>query len=310
MNKPFKALLKVGLMQSFDFRKKDKVRNASLLIPLILIFFFGSLLSLMFSLSFSFILIDTGNKEQLNLILYAMAGMSSMLALTTGVTKTKGTLFGGNDYDMLASLPIPKKNIIFVKLLSLYLVQAFYSVIMVLPVTIVVAVMGQQPILLLDGIMCMLLCPILPLILSGILGLLIGFISDRFKFGNIITVLFYIAFLGVVMYTSFVLNSNHGGEEYDPTSTLNLLNVFGWFNPTTKLLMLNFVVLPRLLFVVINLVILAATIWLFAKCYDYFHFLMTTTHSHQKYIAKEHKQKGQFKALFLLDIKRYFSSKM
>lgn len=310
MSKPFIALLKVGLTQSFDFRKKDKAKNASLLIPLFFIFIAGALLSVSFSLSFSFILVETGNKEKLNLILYAMAGMAAMLSLVTGVTKTKGTLFGGNDYDMLASLPIPKRSIIFVKLFSLYLIQTFYSVVILLPATIVVTAVGQQALLFIDGLLCLILSPIVPLILSGIVGIFIGSISDRFRFGNFISAIFYVLFLGVVMYTSFVLNSNHGEETYDSTSMLTLLNVFGWFNPTSKLLTLDIVILPRILYVVVNLIVLGCTIWVFAGCYDYFHVLMTSTHSHQKYVEKKTKQKGQFKALLFLDFKRYFSSKM
>ncbi|MDE7095650.1 MAG: hypothetical protein K2O23_04095, partial [Anaeroplasmataceae bacterium] len=120
MSKSFKALFKVGLSQSFDFRRKDKVKNASILVPLILIFIFGTFLSFIYGLIFSLALYSAGYGAQVNHVLYAMTGLSSLLALVTGITKVKGTLFGGNDYDLLASLPVSKKSIIFVKLASLY----------------------------------------------------------------------------------------------------------------------------------------------------------------------------------------------
>lgn len=309
MSRPFVSLLKVSLLQSFDFRKKDKAKNASLLIPIILIFVFGCFFSLLYSFLFSFLLVDTGNKDQVNLVLYAMVGLSSMLSLVTGISKTKGTLYGGNDYDMLASLPISKRSIIFVKLFSLYLVQAFYAITIITPATFVTALFGGQPLLFLDGFLCILFSPIIPLVLSGILGILIGFVSDRFKFGNIITIVLYAGFLGVIMYASYQMNSSQG-EEYDPTGMIQMFEALGWFNPSTKLFTLDFVVLSRFLYVILNLIILAGTICLFAACYDYFHTLMNSYRSHSKYVEKAYKQKGQFKALFFLDLNRYFSSKM
>ena len=310
MSKSFKALFKVSLSQSFDFRRKDKVKNASLIVPLVLIFVFGLFLSSVYSFIFSIALYESNQPDKMNLVLYAMAGLSSMLALVNGITKVKGTLFGGNDYDLLASLPISKKSIIFVKLASLYLMQVFYTIIFVLPASLIITVLGKHPLWLVDGLLLILFSPIVPLLLAGILGVMMGFISDRFKFGNIISVLFYVVFLGAIMYSSFILNTSGNGEEVDVSGILRLLNIFGWFNPTTKLLSLEFVILPHLIYIVLNVCLLVGTIWLFAQCYDSIHFLMTATRSHQKYVEKEIKQKGQFKALLTMDFKRYFSSKM
>ncbi|MDE7264166.1 MAG: hypothetical protein K2N64_05855 [Anaeroplasmataceae bacterium] len=310
MSKSFKALLKVSLAQSFDFRRKDKIKNASLLIPLALIFISGAFISTLYSLVFGLALVSADGKAYLDLILYAMAGIASMLAIVTGMTKVKGALFGGNDYDLLASMPISKKSIIFVKFFSLYLMQAFYTVIIVLPSTIVITILGQQPIWLLDGILLILFTPVLPLFFAGIIGLFIGLFSDRFKFGNIISILFYIIFLGAVMYSSFSLNRIGNQEEQNISGIIHSLTIFGWINPSTKLLGLDYVILPRLFYVVVNFIGLGFMIWIFAKGYDYFHFLMTSTRSSQVYVEKSTKQKGQFKALLYLDFKRYFSSKM
>lgn len=310
MSNSFKALFKVSLAQSFDFRKKDKAKNASLLIPLALIFIGGALISALYSFIFGIALVSADGQGYLNLVLYGMTGLSSMLAIVTGMTKVKGALFGGYDYDLLASMPISKKNIIFVKFLSLYLVQVFYTIIFVFPSAIVVTILGKNPIWLLDGLLLIIFSPVLPLFLAGIIGILIGLLSDRFKFGNIISVLFYVVFLGAVMYSSFLLNSGGDGEEYDISGILRILRVFSWINPSTKLLGLEYLILPHLFYVLVNLVGLGLMVWIFAKGYDYFHFLMTATKSHQRYIEKTSKQKGQFKALLFLDFKRYFSSKM
>ncbi|MDE5856646.1 MAG: hypothetical protein K2H06_06330, partial [Anaeroplasmataceae bacterium] len=264
MSKSFKALFKVSLSQSFDFRRKDKAKNASLIVPLILIFVFGLFLSTVYSFIFSIALYESNEPNKMNLVLYAMAGLSSMLALVNGITKVKGTLFGGNDYDLLASLPISKKSIIFVKLASLYLMQVFYTIIFVLPAALIITILGKHPLWLVDGLLLILFSPIVPLLLAGILGVIMGFISDHFKFGNIISVLFYVVFLGAIMYSSFILNTSGNGEEMDVSGILRLLNIFGWFNPSTKLLSLEFVILPHLIYILLNICLLVGIIWLFA----------------------------------------------
>ncbi|MCI9652729.1 MAG: hypothetical protein HFG91_00055 [Acholeplasmatales bacterium] len=310
MSKPGLALLKVSLSQSFDFRKKDKIKNVSMLVPIILIFIGGCLLASIYSFFFSFILLDSKNGEQLHKVLYAMAGIASLLGIVTGFTKVKGTLFGGNDYDMLASLPIPKRNIIFVKLFSLYLIQFFYTAIFVLPATGIVAFMGKQPLWLLDGLLLLILSPVFPLFIAGSLGILIGLISDRFRFGNVITVLFYIVFLMAIMYSSFLMNSGGGTEEYDIIGLLRLLSIMGWINPFSKLLTLEMIGVNQALYIASTLILLTGMIYLFARCYDYYHVLMTSTRTSIKYVQKMQKRRGQFKALFFLDVKRYFTSKM
>ena len=309
MSKPGISLLKVGLIQSFDFRRKDKIKTASFFIPIILFFIVGSLLSLTYSLSFSFMLLSAGRKESLNLVLYALAGISSMITLVTGITKVRGTLFGGTDYDMLASLPIPKRNIITVKFISLYLVQLFYTAIFVLPAMLVTSILGKQPLLLMEGMLLLIFSPCIPLLLAGILGMTIGLISDRFRFGNIISLVFYVGFLGAVMYSSFVFNTQ-GEEEINIEAIYELLSIMRWLNPSSMLFALNFGVLNSLFYFLGNAITLVIMILIFAKCYDYCHFLMTARRVKNTYVQKDVKRKGQFKALFLMDLKRYFSSKM
>lgn len=305
MSKTLTAFFKVSLKQTFDFRGKNNKKNISFFVPILLIAIFGCFLSSVYSLLLSFMAKEA--QMDLRYVVYAMAGFSSMLALTTSILKVKNTLFGGNDYDMLASLPISKRTIISVKFFSLYLIELLYSFILIIPSTCIVLIFGCTPLILLDAVVLFFLSPVLPLLLAGILGIAIGFISDRFRFGNILTTLFYLVFLGVIMYSSILLNS--GNEEQSLENVSKMLTIFGWFNPTTMFLKLNLPILTYVIYVAVNLGILLVMIVLFGGCYDYFHLLLTTTKVHRKYIAKEVQRKGEFKALFHMDLKRYFTSK-
>lgn len=296
-------LLKVSLKQSLDFRNKNK-KNISFYTPILLILILGSLVSGFYAYMFC----DVAKLMNVNLIyiLYAMAGIGSLLCVTTTLTKVKSTLFGGNDYDLLASLPIKKSHIVFVKFISLYIVELMYSFIFVLPPTIVILINGCSVLCLIDAAILLFLLPMIPLFVSGIFGVLIGFLSDRFRFGNLITIILYLGLLGAIMYMSIVLNQQTASE----ADMARFFKNFCWYNPTLMLLRSLPKGINYLSFVGVSLFALIVMLMIMAFCYDYFHFLLTSTKSHRVYVEKKAKIKGQFKAVFFMDLKRYFSSKM
>ena len=119
MSNTFFPLFKTNLKISFDFRGKKQ--KASMLTILIVISLAGMAFSALYGFIFAMAAMET-NTPLVN-VLYMMGGFASLLALSTTIPKVKSTLFGGNDYDMLAAMPIPKKEILFVKFFSLYLVK-------------------------------------------------------------------------------------------------------------------------------------------------------------------------------------------
>lgn len=296
-------LFKVSLKQSFDLRGKNNQKNKSFLAPILLILIAGSLFSAFYT--FSFCVVAKESQIDLIKILYAMAGFASLLCISTTITKVKSMLFGGSDYDLLASLPISKPCIVFVKWFSIYLLELMYSFIFTIPPAIVLIVSGCSALCLVDAVLLLFLLPMLPLLISGLLGVLISFISDRYRFGNIINILLYIILLGLIMYMSIMMNK----EDTSNAEMNQFCQLFTWYNPSLRLLDILPTGINYLAFIGVQLVTLVVMVLVMACCYDYFHFLLTATKSHREYVAKEVKQKGQFKALFMLDIKRYFTSK-
>ena len=111
MSKTFWPLFKTNLKLTFDFRGKKQ--KASMLSIFFVVLIAGMLFASLYAFIFVMSALET-NTPIIN-VLFMMAGFASLLALTTTIPKVKSTLFGGNDYDMLAALPIPKKEILFVK---------------------------------------------------------------------------------------------------------------------------------------------------------------------------------------------------
>ncbi len=303
MSSELKALFKVNLKQSFDVRRKNNKKNSSSLLALLLIILVvGCLFSGIYGYIFYILAADLA--IDFKYIIYAMAGLASLICLATSIPRVKNTLFGSKDYDLLASMPIKKSHIILVKFISIYLMELLYSCIFVLPSTLIIVFLGKDYLILLDGLLLIFVLPVIPLLVAGIIGLFIGLIADRFKFGNLISLILYLGVLGLIMYSSYFGNSSNATT----ADMQSFFDIYSWFNPSTKLLSLP-LGLNYLIYVGINLIILVLIILVFAKGYDYFHFLMTSTKSTRKYVQKSVKVKGQFKAILSLDLKRYFASK-
>ncbi len=304
MNNTIFSLFKVHLKQAMDFRGKNK-KNLAIFVPIGLILLLGCLLSGLYSLSIVMILKEAN--VDLSLVVYTMAGATSIFILSTAIPKVKNVLFGGKDYEMLAALPIRKSSIIAVKFLSVYLTEILFSFALVVPATIIVLIHGGRFSILFDGILLVLFSPLVPLIISCFVGMLFGVIADRFKYGNILTILFYSIFLIGIMYISFSFSS--AGPNEDLSSIVDSLRFISWLNPSTYILYIDLLGLNLLLYFLVHGILFVGLSFFVGFGYDYFHHLMTAKHSILKYVEKDVKVKGQFKAQFTMDLKRYASSK-
>lgn len=304
------SLLKVSFLQTFDFRKSTKHSKSNKDMSFIVLFSIVLVVGLALSFFYACSLMGLADLYDIDRIkiVYSMVGLGSILAIVTSVMKVKTTLFAGNDYDMLASLPLKKSVIISAKFLSLYLTELFYCFLLIFPASLLYMINTKEVFFVFEMLLLILFSPILPLIISSVIGVLISLISDRFKFGNIISVFLFIGFMVVVIYSSMLLQSVDSTGDYQSIDTM--FDTLIWINPSTKILqIINVTGLNLLAYVGINLVSLVIAIVLLGTLYDYIHLILTSTSSNVKYVEKDLKPQKQFKALFFMDVKRYVSSK-
>ena len=296
MSNTFLPLFKTNLKIAFDFRGKKQ--KATMLSLLLVILFAGMAAAALYS--FIFIMALSETNSPIGGVIFAMSGFASLLALTTTIPKVKTTLFGGNDYDMLASMPIPKKEILFVKFISLYLVEFFYTVIIVLPAGILCFIFDNNISYLIQTVLMLFLVPVFPLLFACLVGTFISVVADRSRFGNIISSIFYIIFIACV-FTVTMSTSTNVTEGIMP-----MINMFKLLNPTNLLLEINVPGLNYLLYIAVNVVVLALVIGLLTFFYDYIHDLLSTART-VKGGNKEHEFKvnTSSKSLLKIEFKRY-----
>lgn len=238
-----------------------------------------------------------------------MGGLATLMVFTTAIVRAK-SIFVSKDYEMLRSMPIKKSDIVFSKIINMYLVELIYSSIIMIPNGIVCFIVSENIFYLLSGIATALLIPGLPIIVGCIFGLFVALVADRSKFGNVFTILLYVVFFVVIFAFSFM--SGMSGGEGDLNEIVQLYSTVGYVNPTMFFVRAAFTVNPLyyILFVASNGVALALAVAFIALLFDKVYELSNSGKSSNKYVATKLKNKGQTKALFVHEIKRYFSSKL
>ena len=306
MKNNFFLLTKINLLASLDMRntKANKAKNTSLMVYIGLVF--GVLVLAGFALSYIYgkTLIESGSYYVYSTIY--VSAILTMMMLSTTITTVKSN-FVGKDYEMLKSMPIRRSTVVASKLVGLYLLELAYSMSFLIPNAIIGIVLTKDVMNFVAPFVMTFLLPGLPIVVGALISLLISMFSDRFKFANIISFILYIGVFAAIFAVSFLSGRNQASGTFEDTA-----KVFMWFNPSLYFLHLAFRenMIHFLTFVGINVGSLVVIFTFLALIYDYVHGIITLNRSNNKYERKELKNKGEFKTLFNLELKKITSSKL
>ena len=125
-----------------------------------------------------------------------MGTLATGLGCVGSVFAAKSQLFEAKDNDFLLSLPIPPWAILFVRMLSLYLLTFLFEALVFIPTVVrYFTVVGFQLLPALFSLAIVLILPLGTLALCALIGWLIAFITARIRAKNLLTVLFFAAFM-------------------------------------------------------------------------------------------------------------------
>ncbi len=125
-----------------------------------------------------------------------MATLAFSLGCVGSVFAAKSKLFEAKDNDFLLSLPIPAWAILFVRMLSLYFITLLFEAIVLIPASVQYFVaVGFSFLPALFQFLLLLILPLGTLAICSLLGWLIAIITARIRAKNLLTVLFFAAFM-------------------------------------------------------------------------------------------------------------------
>ena len=197
-----KAMLKkdiIGFLAYFLNGKDGKRRSPMALMGFAVLFLygFGAMAAMFWMLSKELCAPLAG--AGLSWVYFALLGLiASMLGIFGGVFTAKSKIYEAKDNELLLSLPIPAKTILFSKVLSLYLLTFLFEALVFLPALIVyISTVGLQFSALVGGGLVMLIMPLGALALGCLLGFGLTWLTSRLPFKNLFSVVGMILFFVV-----------------------------------------------------------------------------------------------------------------
>ena len=280
------SLIKASMTEGMNVIKMSgkKKNKSNIILPLILTLY------IMFAIgSGTGVIFDILSKDgRAHLLLVILAFSVSLLTFIEGVYKAGPLLFNCKDDDLLLSLPLTKGTIIFIRILKFYVFELLYNSLFLLPIMISYIPFGNVSIsYYVTSIIMLLLLPVIPIVLSCLIGMIMSSISSRFKHKNIVQTVITMAVLLVVFYFSFNIK---GTESYlvNNIDSLNE-NISKFYYPAGIYgkLVSNFNIIDLIIFILINLGIFGISIFILSKTYFKINTRLKSVSSNKKSGNKE-----------------------
>ena len=194
-----KASMSEG-MNIFKISTKKKSATSKVILPIMLTF---AIMSMVFS--YAQMIMEKLSPLKLEFIVLTIFIMvTTILTLVEGIYKSGNLLFNCKDDNLLLSLPIKKSTVLFVRIFKFYVFELLYNTLFLLPAMILYAKSVQPDMMFyLVSVIGLFIFPIVPILISCILGTIITFVSSKFKGKNLVQIITTTFFLLIIMYVSY-----------------------------------------------------------------------------------------------------------
>lgn len=323
MNKLLK-LIKIDIIHSYSINKLNKKHNAKRKLGSLI----ATLILGLFLLCFiAFIVISLGvickQTNQLDTLLILGYTLGTVLCFTVTISKANGFLFEARDFELLMSMPISNKTIVFSKLCSLLILNYLGFGAVFIPCLIVYGVLSLASIgFYILGLIAFLIGPFLVVAVCSFISYLLGLLLRRTKFKSIImsmvSLLIFIVFM--VFYMSFVVKTSaiegELGDDFNAIMQLygdmikGLKENIQTYYPIAKFLSegLQGNLVSYLIYLVIMVIPFALLVLVVSKNFLKANMRSKNSSSSKNYTFKDQKQENKIVAIFKRDFKRFISS--
>ena len=298
----FFPLIKVQFLSLFGINKianKKKGKSAGFLSIGIVALLFGALVfgvGYVYGYSFAQTYVMMKKTE---LFLPSMFALASVICLVLSFYTASGNIYLTLDHDLLSAMPIKTHVIVLSKLIFSYIADLIFVVLILIPSLIIqfnlIGALSARTIIKLFVIA--LFAPAFPMIISIILGVLVSFISSKFKRKALAQSIIYALFF-IVIYALALIGT-------DMTDTLGAIRKIYFIYPLVEkaIYQLEYSVI----FCAISLAVLSIAIFIVCKTYDKLNTILKSVKRAKNFKLKTYQRKSQFKVLVQKEFKLLFS---
>ncbi len=244
-------------------------------------------------------------------VLSLFAFAVSIFTFMEGIYKSSSLLFNCKDDDLLLSLPITRKTILFVRLLKFYVFELMFNSLFLFPVMVAYIRWAEHLTwtYYLSSIMMLLLLPIIPIVLSCIVSIISSFLSSKMKHKNatqiVISMIFIIGIMGMSFYSQNMMS-----YLISHATSLNdfIMKIYYPAGVYAKLVS-DFQILDLILFIAMNLFLFILFIYVFSMFYFKLNSNLkrVTTHSTRKTGKLVIKRKSKVLSLIRKELNMFFT---
>ena len=292
-------------MNIFKIRAKNNNKKNKFILPLFI------------SLCFMFAIWSNTNLlfEKLSpmhlqhIVLSMVVFLTAIMTIIEGIYKTGTLIFNCKDDQLLLSLPIKKSTVLFIRVFKFYVFELLYNSIFLLPAMIVYARYIKPDIMYyIVSFIGLLLFPIIPILVSCLVGTFITFVASKFKGKNLVQTLITVIFiLGIMCFSynseNLVTNIAQNAASINDFITKLYYPAGAYIELVTK-----FNLLKLLEFIFVNLVVFIVSIILIGRVY--FNINSSVKSIKTKKSSKKYKIKTStpIKALIKKEFSRFINS--
>ena len=192
----------------------------------------------------------------------------AMLVLLEGIYKSGDLLFNCKDDQLLLSLPIKKSTVLFIRIFKFYVFELLYHFLFFAPaIASYIHWFGFSWSFLCVSIIMLILLPIIPVVLSCLLGAIVKGVASRFKRKALLQTIGTIILLAGLFALSFGTEAFISKIAENATSINEVITKIYYPAGVFADLIIKFDLLKLLIFVLVNVVIVVAFIYILSKVY-------------------------------------------
>lgn len=266
MNK-ITSLIKASMfdnMTMFKIKSKKKMKKSEKFLPIIL-----TTLYFLLNLTLAKIIMEPLHKENMDICLLTLFILyTSVMTLVEGIYKSGSLMFNCKDDNLLLSLPIKKSTILFVRILKFYIFEVIYNSLFLIPAMIIYAMYNDAGIIYyLLSLIALLVLPIIPVLLSCIIGGAISAYSSKFKFKSFAEIVVTTGSLLAILYIALKFDSALGNIVTKAMEINNKVKALYYPAGAYIELVENFNVMNFLLYIFINIGLAVGIMLISSKIY-------------------------------------------
>ena len=292
-------------MRLFKINSKKQSEISKKIIPVIL-----AIVLFLCIISYANIIIEPLVEVHFEFVLLTIfVLLTSIMTLIEGIYKSSSLLFNCKDDNLLLSLPIKKSTVLFIRVLKFYLFELIYNSLFLIPAMIVyIRYVDVGVSFYVVSFLACLLLPIIPIVLSCIIGVVISAFSSKFKMKNFIQIIITTLFLIAIIFISNNLDKVIEKIAQNASSINEIITKIYYPAGAYIKLVTDFNILDLVLFIIIHLLVFTISIYLLSIIYFKINSAVKTVKIGTKNKDYRIKENKPMKSLIKKEVNRFINS--